>query len=141
MEINAVCRNTCNLEMLRNVRVKSGGDVMLSARRDYLVGPSRNAMPCLGEIEGRILVLETIALTALPALYREHKGERRRVLAKIRRAIKDKCKDAKLSMSDINAATCYAIDLLEAAEEQLDKEEASGKGQKNAPESCADADA
>ncbi|MFS8116208.1 hypothetical protein QD460_31300 [Rhizobium jaguaris] len=141
MEINAACRIPCNLEMLRNVRVKCGGGVMLSARRDYLVGPSRNAMPCLGEIEGRILVLETIALTALPALYRAHKGERRRVLAKIRRAIKNRCKDAKLGMSDINAATCYAVELLEAAEEQLDKEEVSGNRQRKALESCADADA
>lgn len=112
---------------------------MFSARRDYLIGPSRNAMPCLGEIEGRLLVLETIALTALPALYQAHKGDRRRVLARIRRAIKDKCNDAKLSMSDVDAATCYAMELLETAEEQVDMEpQASRKRQEKTPEKYAE---
>ncbi|WFU13258.1 hypothetical protein QA646_30160 (plasmid) [Rhizobium sp. CB3090] len=44
-------------------------------------------------------------------------------------------------MSDIDAATCYAMELLEAAEEQLEKEEANGKRQKKSLESCADANA
>ena len=56
------------------------------------------------------------------------------MLAKIRRAIKDKCNDAKLSVSDIDAATCYAMELLEAAEEKVDlDQQASCKRQeKNA---------
>ncbi len=48
---------------------------MLRARRDSRGGAASKAIPSLGEVEGRMMILELIALTALTRLIRLHNAE------------------------------------------------------------------
>jgi hypothetical protein len=92
---------------------------MLRARRDSRGGAASKAIPSLGEVEGRMMILELIALTALTRLIRLHNAEEKSDLMKaMRHAIDRKCHDAKLCGTDTKSAEQYAEELLACAEEQ-----------------------
>lgn len=92
---------------------------MLRAKRDSLGGAASKAIPSLGEVEGRMMILELIALTALTRLIRLHDvGERSDLITAMRHAIDRKCHDARLCGTDTDSAEKYAEELLASAQEQ-----------------------
>lgn len=92
---------------------------MLRAKRDSLGGAASRAIPSLGDVEGRMMILELIALTALTRLIRLHDvGERGNLMKAMRHAIDRKCHDARLCGTDTEAAEKYAEGLLACAQEQ-----------------------
>ncbi|MGG6892300.1 hypothetical protein [Rhizobium sp. BR 315] len=88
---------------------------MYNAKRDgYLNGASK-AIPCLGAIEGRITVLEVVAMTSLGLLLEA--GDRHAavdVVIQIREAMRAKCDEIKLNPSDADSAIGYAQELVDA---------------------------
>ncbi|WP_168879224.1 hypothetical protein [Rhizobium sp. P28RR-XV] len=92
---------------------------MLRAKRDNLGGAPSKAIPSMGEVEGRMMILELIALTALTRLIRLHDvGDRADLLKAMRHAIDRKCHDARLCGTDTDSAEKYAEELLACAQEQ-----------------------
>jgi hypothetical protein len=76
----------------------------------------------MGEIEGRITVLEVVAMTSLGLLVKAgDKHDARQALSAIRRAMRSKCEDIKLSPSDANSAIAYAQELFEATLENINR--------------------
>lgn len=95
---------------------------MLTAERDRLGGELGKAIPSLGEIEGRLMILELIAATALTRLLRLHDPQERSALIEaVRHAVDRKCRDAELRGSDLSSAEAYAVELLNSAQEQADE--------------------
>jgi hypothetical protein len=93
---------------------------MLKAKRDTLLGGARFAIPSIGEVEGRMMVLEMIALASLSRLLDEKQAKTAAALPEIiRRAVKIKCCSAKLSEDDSRSAQDYADELIEAAREAI----------------------
>jgi hypothetical protein len=77
--------------------------------------------PTLGEIEGRFLVLEFIALSSMTRLLRLHDGQAKAdLIAEILRDIKINGRSSGLHFRDIIDAQSYAEDLLRDAEAQAD---------------------
>ncbi|MGO4568915.1 hypothetical protein AB4Z52_28675 [Rhizobium sp. 2YAF20] len=94
---------------------------MLRAKRDALGGEPGKAIPSLGAIEGRLMILELIADTALIRLLRLHDPQKRSALmAAVRHAVDCKCRDARLDAADISSAEKYAEELLKSVQEQAD---------------------
>jgi hypothetical protein len=89
---------------------------MLTTHRECGRDSAKNAIPSLGEIEGRIAVLEILAQCALTHALSE--GDERidkALLAEIRRAMHAKCHDLKLDTAEADAAYGFAEELIEAA--------------------------
>ncbi|PZM10027.1 hypothetical protein [Rhizobium tubonense] len=96
---------------------------MLRAKRDALGGAACKAIPSLGEIEGRVMILELVALTSLSRLLHDHERHGRLELIKaMRHAIDRKCHDARLCGQDTRSAEEYAEELLASAQEQADQQ-------------------
>src|SRR5882762_10434840 len=89
---------------------------MLTTSRDCKRDSARNAIPSLGEIEGRMAVLEVVAQAALThALVEGDDSVDRSLIAEIREAMHDKCGEMKLDRTDARAAVFYAEELICAA--------------------------
>jgi len=89
---------------------------MLTTHRECGRDSARNAIPSLGEIEGRMAVLEVVAQAALThALIEGDERVDAALLTRIRHAIHDKCGDLKLDRIDAEAACGFAEELIEAA--------------------------
>lgn len=89
---------------------------MLTTHRDCKHHVKRNAIPSLGEIEGRVAVLEIVAQSALTHFFDEGEVDVDAVLlVQIRRAMHRKCKELKLDGEDTASALSYAEELIEAA--------------------------
>lgn len=89
---------------------------MLTTNRDCQRDGAKNAIPTMGEIEGRMAVLEVVAQSALVhALDEGDKAVDERLLADIRKAMRAKCKELKLEKADATLAICFAEELIEAA--------------------------
>jgi hypothetical protein len=89
---------------------------MLTTHRDCKHHVKRNAIPSLGEIEGRVAVLEIVAQSALTHVFDEGEVDIDAVLmVQIRRAMHRKCTELKLDGEDIASALSYAEELIEAA--------------------------
>ncbi len=89
---------------------------MLTTNRDCQRDGARNAIPSLGEIEGRIAVLEVVAQSALiHALDEGDKIVDARLVAEIRKAMRAKCSELKLDKADSVSAIGFAEELIEAA--------------------------
>jgi len=74
---------------------------MLTTSRDCKRDSARNAIPSLGEIEGRMAVLEVVAQAALThALVEGDDSVDRSLIAEIREAMHDKCGEMKLDRTD-----------------------------------------
>ncbi|MGM4985561.1 MULTISPECIES: hypothetical protein [Rhizobium] len=77
--------------------------------------------PTIGEIEGRFLVLELVALSSMTRLLRLHdEQEKADLIAEIRHDIEIKGRDCGLHFRDIIDAQSYAEDLLRDAQAQAD---------------------
>jgi 3-hydroxyacyl-CoA dehydrogenase len=97
------------------------GAMMFNAKRDGDVDGACNAIPSMGVIEGRITVLEVIAMTSLGMVLKDgDKHMAQHVLSVIRRAMREKCEDMKLSEEDSGSAIAYAQELICASLENLD---------------------
>ncbi|MDK4724251.1 hypothetical protein PH552_33445 [Rhizobium sp. CNPSo 3968] len=89
---------------------------MLTTHRDCKQHVKRNAIPSLGEIEGRVAVLEIVAQSALAHVFDDGEVDiDAALLAQIRRAMHRKCKELKLDGEDTASALSYAEELIEAA--------------------------
>lgn len=77
--------------------------------------------PTIGEIEGRFLVLELVAVSSMTRLLRLHdEQEKAGLIAEILRDIEIKGRNSGLHFRDIVDAQSYAEDLLRDAEAQAD---------------------
>jgi hypothetical protein len=89
---------------------------MFNAKRDGLGNGANLAIPSMGEIEGHLTVLEVVAMTALRRLVIcSDKHAAQEVLSDIRRAMRLKCDEIKLSPDDSASAIAYAQELFNAA--------------------------
>ncbi len=89
---------------------------MLTTNRDCRCDGAKNAIPTMGEIEGRMAVLEVVAQSALRhALYEGDEIVDAHLLEDIRRAMHDKCSELKLDKEDSISALSFAEELIEAA--------------------------
>ena len=89
---------------------------MLTTHRDCKHHVKRNAIPSLGEIEGRVAALEIVAQSALTHVFDEGEVDIDAVLlSQIRRAMHRKCTELKLDGEDVASALSYAEELIEAA--------------------------
>jgi hypothetical protein len=89
---------------------------MLTTNRDCQRDGAKNAIPTIGEIEGRMAVLEVVAQSALThALDEGDEVVDASLLADIRKAMRDKCSELKLDKEDSISAICFAEELIEAA--------------------------
>lgn len=89
---------------------------MLITYRECGRASAKNAIPSLGEIEGRMAVLEVVAQAALTnALIEGDENVDRALLARIRHAIHSKCSELKLDRNDAEAAVGFAEELIDAA--------------------------
>ena len=94
---------------------------MYNAKRDGDGSCASSAIPSMGAIEGRITVLEVVALTSLRLLLKVgDKHAAQLVLSTIRRAMRSKCNDIHLSASDADSAIAYAQELVDATFESAD---------------------
>lgn len=99
---------------------------MYNAKRDGSGNGANLAIPSMGEIEGRITVLEVVAMTSLSLLVKAgDKYAAQQALSAIRRAMRLKCKDIKLSSSDSDSAIAYAQELFEATFQNMDRDSAA----------------
>lgn len=88
---------------------------MYYAKRDGEPSGPSSAIPSMGAIEGRITVLEVVAMTSLALLLKGgDKHTANEVLSLIREAMRRKCDDIHLGVSDSASAISYAQELMDA---------------------------
>jgi hypothetical protein len=91
---------------------------MLTTNRDCKRNGQMKAIPTMGELEGRMAVLEVVAQSALiHALDEGDDFVDAALLADIRKAMHDKCSELKLDREDSRSALSFAEELIEAAVE------------------------
>ncbi|MBZ5758584.1 MULTISPECIES: hypothetical protein [Rhizobium] len=89
---------------------------MLNTTRDCARDSAKNAIPSLGEIEGRLAVLEILAQCALThALSEGDQKVDKALLEEIRRAMHAKCGELKLGSEDAESAFGFAEELISAS--------------------------
>ena len=89
---------------------------MYNAKRDGAASGRSSAIPSMGAIEGRITVLEVVAMTSLGLLLKAgDKHTAQHVLSVIRKAMRAKCNEIHLGPADADSAICYAQELLDAS--------------------------
>ncbi len=94
---------------------------MYNAKRDGEPSGPSSAIPSMGAIEGRITVLEVVAMTSLALILRAgDKHAAQHVLSVIRRAMRAKCNDIHLGAADADSAISYAQELLDATFESIE---------------------
>lgn len=96
---------------------------MLSTDRDLKRGGERFPIPSQGEVEGRLLMFEVIAVTCLQELLAKTES---RLVSRLRRRLihnlKARCAPLKLCADDEKAAEEFALQLLSAALEEAEDE-------------------
>ena len=94
---------------------------MCNAKRDSKGGVAAHAIPSMGEIEGKLTVLEVVAATTLRMLLQQgDKHAAQHVLSEVKRAMRSKCDDIRLSPSDSKSAIEYAQELIDAIYEDAE---------------------
>ncbi|OWV99865.1 hypothetical protein [Rhizobium sp. R693] len=89
---------------------------MLSTERDFKPGGEHFAVPSQGEVEGKLLVSELVAVACLKELLRkEHAPVVERVRSRILRDLKHRCRSLKLCADDEKATADYALQILASA--------------------------
>jgi len=92
---------------------------MLTVSRDYQRGGEHFAIPTQGEVEGRLLVSEVVAVTCLRELLKkEHAPVLARVRRHVMRDVKRRCQSMKLCAEDQKAVEDYALQVLNGANEE-----------------------
>ncbi|MBX4976337.1 hypothetical protein HJB73_23310 [Rhizobium lentis] len=96
---------------------------MLSTERDYKRGGERFPIPSQGEVEGKLLMFEVVAVTCLQQLLVQRDSHLvRRLRQRLLRNLKERCAPLKLCGNDEKAAKEFALHLLEAACEEAREE-------------------
>ncbi|MBB3545183.1 MULTISPECIES: hypothetical protein [unclassified Rhizobium] len=89
---------------------------MLSTDRDSKPGGEHFAVPTQGEVEGKLMVSELVAVACLQELLRK---ERAPVIERVRRRIlrdlKHRCRTLQLTADDEKTTGDYALQILAAA--------------------------
>jgi hypothetical protein len=94
---------------------------MFNAKRDAEAGGASHAIPSMGAIEGRIIVLEVLAATSLRMLLKEgDEKTAKNILFSIRKAMREKCNDIHLDADDANSALAYVEELMDATFESTE---------------------
>ncbi|CAN7336521.1 hypothetical protein [Rhizobium sp. LjRoot258] len=89
---------------------------MLSTDRDCRPGGEHFAVPSQGEVEGKLLVCEVVAVACLQELLKkEHAPVVGRVRRRILHDLKHRCRSLKLCADDEKATAEYALQILESA--------------------------
>ncbi|OCJ16430.1 hypothetical protein A6U87_22715 [Rhizobium sp. AC44/96] len=89
---------------------------MLCTDRDFKPAGEHFAVPTQGEVEGRLLVSELVAVACLQELLKkEHAPVIERVRRRILRDLKNRCRALKLCADDEKSTADYALQLLESA--------------------------
>ncbi|CCM75347.1 hypothetical protein [Rhizobium mesoamericanum] len=89
---------------------------MLSADRDFKPGGEHFAIPTQGEVEGKLMVSELVAVACLQELLKkEHAPVVERVRRRILRDLKHRCRELKLCTDDEKATASYASQILDSA--------------------------
>lgn len=89
---------------------------MLITERDWKRGGERFAIPTIGEIQGRLVVSEVVALECLGALLASKQADTIRSVKKaVFVQLKRRCAPFALSKDEQEAAMGYARELFEAA--------------------------
>ncbi|MDQ0563550.1 hypothetical protein QO004_005365 [Rhizobium mesoamericanum] len=89
---------------------------MLSTDRDFKAGGERFAIPTQGEVEGKLMVSELVAVACLQELLKkEHAPVIERVRRRILRDLKHRCCSLKLCPHDEKATADYALQILKSA--------------------------
>lgn len=109
---------------------------MLSTERDSKRGGERFPIPSQGEVEGRLLMFEVVAVTCLQELLATADPHlvarlRRRLIRNLRR----RCAPLKLCADDQKAAREFALQLLKAALDEAEDERRADE-----PRAAADLD-
>ncbi|MBX5066814.1 hypothetical protein [Rhizobium lentis] len=96
---------------------------MLSTDRDLKRGGERFPIPSQGEVEGRLLMFEVVAVTCLQELLAKPET---RLVSRLRRRLirnlKKRCARLKLCADDEKASEQFALQLLRAALEEAEDE-------------------
>ena len=94
---------------------------MYNAKRDGEASGPSSAIPSMGAIEGRITVLEVVAMTSLELLLRVgDKHAAQHVLSIVRKAMRAKCNEMHLDSADADSAIAYAQELLDATFDSIE---------------------
>lgn len=103
---------------------------MLIMDRDCKRGGERFAIPTQGEVQGKLVVLEVVAVTCLKrVLASRSSAEIAKLKAEIFRSIKEECAPFGLSPEDEIAVDEYACEFFDTAKEEARKlSEASNPG-------------
>jgi len=89
---------------------------MLSTERDFKRGDEHMAIPTQGEIEGKLLVFEVVAVACLEELLKHgHKHTIFKVRGRVLRDLKERCRPLKLRAEDEKTTIDYALGVLDAA--------------------------
>ena len=100
---------------------------MLSTERDLKRGGERFPIPSQGEVEGRLLMFEVVAVTCLQELLAKTDPHLIfRLRRKLLRNLKEKCAPLKLCADDEKAAKEFALQLLSAAVEEAEDKGRTG---------------
>jgi hypothetical protein len=93
---------------------------MLTTDRDCKRGGEHLAIPTQGEIEGKLLVFEVVAVACLQELLKhEHAPVISKVRQNILHTLKERCSSLKLCSDDEKATADYAMGVLDAAVAQV----------------------
>lgn len=89
---------------------------MLCTDRDFKPAGEHFPVPTQGEVEGRLLISELVAVACLQELLKkEHAPVIERVRRRILRDLKHRCRALKLCADDEKSTADYALQLLESA--------------------------
>ncbi|MBB2750480.1 UNVERIFIED_ORG: hypothetical protein GGI57_001156 [Rhizobium aethiopicum] len=100
---------------------------MLSTERDFRRGGERFPIPSQGEVEGRLLMFEVVAVTCLQELLAKRDSHLvSRLRQKLLRNLKVKCAPLKLCADDERSAKEFALQLLKAALQEAENERQAG---------------
>lgn len=96
---------------------------MLSTERDFKRGGERLPIPSQGEVEGKLLMFEAVAVTCLQELLAKTESPLvPRLRQRLIRNLKERCAPLKLCADDEKAAEEFALQLLNAALEEAEDE-------------------
>ncbi|MBC2804874.1 hypothetical protein ELI36_19225 [Rhizobium ruizarguesonis] len=113
---------------------------MLIMDRDCKRGGERFAIPTQGEVQGKLIVLEVVAITCLREVLASKNAFAVAALKKkVLRAMKEQCAPFGLSSEDEKAALEYACEFFEEASKEASKEAARQAATKVAAKSAGTA--
>lgn len=93
---------------------------MLSIKRDGKQGGERFPIPTEGEIEGKLIVLESIAIACVEDTVAHSNADAiTKLRENIERMVRERCHPLKLSPDDEVAAQQYALEFFDAVVEEV----------------------